>query len=244
MQKLLLPLLAFFLPSLGAAIEYQSYNVMSGTGFFVNRNYVITNAHVIKGCTEVTLKGAIPEHKGKVYVEDSKRDLAVIYTDMPPPQIAPLRMNIDDLKAGDKVMVVGYPGEAGAHGEYKVAQAEIQDIKLEEDIVNKRLYISDVVDHGNSGGPVFDYGGNVIGVVVAKAVIGTYYQENHEKIQEQKVGVAIGLSTLKQFLLDNGIFSEWGGNSVVYADNYIEQRALDYIVNVQCRLEENTPAAQ
>ena len=225
------------------AIEYREYTVMSGTGFFVNRNYVVTNQHVIDGCTDVILKGAIPEHNGKVIAFDKEKDLAVIHTDMPPPQIAPLRLNIDDLKAGDKVMIVGYPGEAGARGEYKVAQAEIQDVKLENDTTN-RLYISDVVDHGNSGGPVFDLGGNVIGVVVAKAVIGTYYQDNHEAIKKQNVGVVISLNTLKQFLLNNGVFSEWGNNSVVYADNYIEQRALDYIVNVQCRMPdkgENSP---
>ncbi|MEI6730707.1 MAG: hypothetical protein WCL30_05550, partial [Pseudomonadota bacterium] len=107
---------------------------------------------------------------------------------------------------------------------------------LESSDKSKSLYISDVVEHGNSGGPVFDTGGNVIGVVVAKALFTSYRKDTKEKVSEQGAGVAITLNTLKQFLLDNGVFSEWSGSGVSFADNYVEERAKDYIVNIQCRL--------
>lgn len=214
------------------------YMVQSGTGFFVNRQDIITNAHVINGCSNVVIKGAIPEHDATVRFVDKDRDLAVLETDMPPPEFAPLRYNIDELKAGDPVVVIGYPGEAGARGEYKMAQAQIQDIKVNEGSNDKWLYITDVVDHGNSGGPVLDTSGNVIGVVVAKAQFTLTNSVTHEKVSEQNAGVVITLKTLMQFLLDNGVFSELGGSGgVIFSDTYLEERARNYIVNVQCRIK-------
>jgi S1-C subfamily serine protease len=184
----------------------------------------------------VVIKGSIPEHDARVKFVDQEHDLAVLETNMPPPEFAPLRYNIDELKTNDRVMVIGYPGEAGARGEYKVAEAQIEDIKI-NDSNNKWLYITDVLEHGNSGGPVFDTSGNVIGVVVAKAIITTSNAETHQEIREQKAGVVITLKTLTQFLFEHGIFSEQSGSGVVFANNYLEERARNYIVNVQCRIK-------
>jgi S1-C subfamily serine protease len=225
------------------------FRVQSGTGFFVNREYVITNAHVVKGCSEVIIKGAVPEHKAEVSVMDAENDLALLRTEVSPQQFAPLRFNIDDLKTGDKVLLMGYPGEAGARGEYAVATAQIEDM---HQLVGSqgRFFITDVVEHGNSGGPVFDTSGNVIGVVVAKSVLYTVNTSTNEKIAERHVGVVISLATLKQFLFDHGIFTEWLGSSLLYADSYIEDNAKAYIVNVQCRMptdgssSQNEPAQQ
>jgi len=237
MQKIFIFLISTLL-SLQAHAEQQgqTYKIQSGTGFFVNRQHIITNAHVVQGCKEVMVKGAIPEHKAIVRATNSEKDLALLETNIQPNQFAPLRFNIDSLKTGDKVFVIGYPGEAGTKGEVKIAIANVLDIKLESSDNSKSLYISDVVEHGNSGGPVFDTGGNVIGVVVAKALFTSYRKDTKEKVSEQGAGVAITLNTLKQFLLDNGVFSEWSGSGVSFADNYVEERAKDYIVNIQCRL--------
>jgi len=225
-------LLLFLLPLPSDAQNFHLVNISSGTGFFVNRGFLITNAHVVKGCKNVTLKGAVSPHDGRVIAIDAERDLAVIQTDAVPPEIAPLRYNIDDLKPGDSVLVVGYPGEAGARGEYRVAKATIEDIRI-EDNSRKWVYITDVLEHGNSGGPVFDMSGNVIGVVVAKVEI-----QKNDNTPPIQVGAMISLNTLKEFLLNNGIFSEGGGYGVEYASSYIEERATHYIVNVQCQLNE------
>ncbi len=241
-QYLLIISYLILIPLQCSAQQIIKFNVQSGTGFFVNRHDIITNAHVIDGCKDVVVKGAIPEHEATVKFIDKEHDLAVIETNMPPPQFAPLRYNIDDLKTGDKVMVIGYPGEAGARGEYKVAEARVEDIKFNNADNSKWLYITDVVEHGNSGGPVFDMSGNVIGVVVAKAVITTSNVETHQVIKQQTAGVVITLKTLQQFMFSNGIFSELVGSGVIFADSYIEQRARDYIVNVQCRIRVSSNA--
>ena len=233
MKKLLL--FIAIIPSLAFAEPHQ-YMISSGTGFFVNRQDIVTNQHVIKGCTEVTIKGAVSEQKAKVKSVDAEHDLAIVESFMPPAEFAPLRFNIDDLKTDDKVLLIGYPGEAGIRGETTVATSNILDIRLNDSDKTKWLYINDVVEHGNSGGPVFDTSGNVIGVVVAKAVFSKFYAGTTQKIGEQNAGVVITLATLKQFLINNGIFNEWSGSGLVYQDNYILERAKSYIVNIQCRL--------
>lgn len=216
----------------GQVVQY--FRVQSGTGFFVNRQQVITNAHVVKGCDEVIIKGAVPEGGASVKVLDDSNDLALLQTDRSPSQFAPLRFNIEDLKAGDKVLLLGYPGEAGARGEFTKATAKIEDIHDVAGMKGK-FFITDVVEHGNSGGPVFDTSGNVIGVVVAKSVLTTVNAATQQKISEMRAGVAIDLATLKQFLFDHGVFTEWLGSSLRYEDSAIEDNAKGYIVNVQCR---------
>ena len=249
MKKILL-LLIVILPSLAFADSEPTtestndpakhqYMISSGTGFFVNRQDIVTNNHVIKGCSEVIIKGAVAEQKAHVKSVDAEHDLAIIESLTPPSEFAPLRFNIDDLKTDDKVLLIGYPGEAGIRGETTIATSNIIDIKLNDSDKTKWLYINDVVEHGNSGGPVFDTSGNVIGVVVAKAVFSQFYTGTTEKAGEQNAGVVITLATLKQFLLNNGIFNEWSGSGLVYQDSYIVEKAKSYIVNVQCILPAN-----
>ncbi|HEU5046551.1 MAG TPA: trypsin-like peptidase domain-containing protein [Rickettsiales bacterium] len=212
----------------------EEFSILSGTGFFINRQYIVTNAHVVKGCSKVIIKGAVSERKATVSFIDENRDLALIESDMPPLEFAPLRYNIDELKTGDKVLIIGYPGEAGARGEYKMVESQIENIQINNVDNNKWLYITDVLAHGNSGGPVFDTSGNVIGVVVAQAV----FQPGSPKPEKiNSVGVVITLKTLQQFLFEHGVFTSISGSGVAFTDSYIEARAKDYIVNVQCPLK-------
>ena len=245
MIKLILSLLIIIIPDISFA-EITQYSISSGTGFFVNNQNIVTNAHVVKTCKEVTIKGAVTEQKAIVKAVDTEHDLAIIESETPPMSLAPLRFNIDNLQVNDKVLLIGYPGKEGAQGQTKFAISNIIYKPIAPD--NKWLYINDVVDHGNSGGPVFDTSGNVIGVVVAKTVLTNkktltkiYANSRKEIVNEetlkQSAGVVITLQTLKQFLDNNGIYNESVSSGlVVFDDNYIHQRAKYYIVNVQCRL--------
>lgn len=214
-----------------------SYSVLSGSGFFVNREYVVTNAHVVTGCTRAVIKGAVREHEVEVKFVDTTHDLALLHTGEAPDEIAPLRFNIDDLKGGDRVVIVGFPGDAGARGEYKLVEAQIEDLSRKLKVDPGTFYVTDVVEHGNSGGPVFDTSGNVIGVVVAKTDFTLRNPQTNALLEERHLGVAISLSTLKQFLFERGIFAQWNSSGMLmFSNNYIEDQAKRYVVNVQCRI--------
>jgi S1-C subfamily serine protease len=254
MRRLVFLFLAFAPLMAEAQTQRMEYfRIQSGSGFFVSPDYAITNAHVVKHCQSVYLKSAsasepsapepsasepsAPEQRAEVLVTDEAHDLALLRPERPAGEVAPLRFNIDDIQAGADVLVVGFPGEEGIKGEYKVMPARVEQVALDAGGKSDALYISDVLEHGNSGGPVFDMSGNVIGVVVAKTVLTTMEMPTRKVLSEQHLGVAISLATVKQFLFDHGVFAQWNSSGLlVYPLRYIEDHARLYIVNVQCRI--------
>jgi hypothetical protein len=82
-----------------------------------------------------------------------------------------------------------------------------------------------------------DGSGNVIGVVVAMGGVGLINPVTHAKVFEKRMGVVITLKTLKEFLYQHGVSVNWSTSSALsYADDYVEETAQHYIVNVQCRI--------
>jgi len=227
-------------PSQAQYIEY--FSVQSGTGFFVNRDYLVTNAHVVRECKHVVISGAVAVQNAEVIVLDNERDMALIKSSAGVSNFAPLRTDIDSMQVGDSVMLVGYPGEKGAAGEVSVAEAKVQ--RLERSAVGNpwQFYISDVVAHGNSGGPVLDNSGNVIGMVMGIMELKTINMLSREKISEERLGVAISLRALQHFLENQGVYIQWGGsNLLTYTNSILEENARRYIVNVQCRIKTDAP---
>jgi S1-C subfamily serine protease len=146
----------------------------SGTGFLVKQGIVATNAHVIGGefmsSLEVRFPSA-PEGKqgpfpAELLYEDSKRDLAflAVSSDLAAIDIAPSYSFVK----GDDVLVIGNP----SLGDEVVLQNAIsRGVMSSKAVVEGMNYLqlSMAVNPGNSGGPVFDSSGHVIGVVTLKA---------------------------------------------------------------------------
>lgn len=213
------------------------FRVQSGTGFFVNREYVITNAHVVKGCTKVDLSGGVTQRDAEVVATDEERDLALIRSQAQPTQFAPLRMDIDSLQPGDEVIIIGYPGAEGMQDRYTVARAKVEKLELNQIGNPWNFYISNVVQHGNSGGPVLDGAGNVIGVVVGMMRLDTMNTLTQEKISEERLGAAISLRALQRFVEDHGVYVQWAGSGLLtYMDSSLEDNIKTYTVHVQCKL--------
>jgi len=135
-----------------------------GTGFFVSSDgEILTNNHVVAGCRNLTIKGGLPV---QVISRNPASDLAVVKAEIRPDQIAVFRSGPSP-KLGDTVVTFGFPlpgvlsSEGNASTGILSATAGLQnDIRF--------VQISAPVQPGNSGGPVFDTSGHVIGVVVAK----------------------------------------------------------------------------
>ncbi|HET8643740.1 MAG TPA: MarP family serine protease [Pseudonocardiaceae bacterium] len=151
-------------PSCGRALE--------GTGFVVAPERVMTNAHVVAGTEEVgveTSRGLAP---GRVVLYDPETDVAVLA--VPGLRAPPLPFAPNDATTGESAIVLGYPLD----GPYQASGARVRErIELRgPNIYEAQTVVRDVytvramVRSGNSGGPMVDPAGQVLGVVFGAAV--------------------------------------------------------------------------
>lgn len=145
--------------------------IMGGSGFIVDAGRkVVTNRHVVEGGKEFAIRTGLGEMiKAKLIYTSATDDLAVLELDKPlPADRAIPSTNFVKPKVGRNVVVMGYPlwymlGEGSP--------------SLTNGVVSKRTGLKDdpstfqvtaKVNKGNSGGPVFDMRGNVVGITVGK----------------------------------------------------------------------------
>lgn len=139
-----------------------------GSGFIVNsEGYVVTNAHVVKGCTSVRVIYGTNEPAAASVVEVSEfSDLAVLRAPLVAPKPVSFRGGVAP-KLGENIIVFGFPltGVLSDQGNLTVGNlTALSGMRGDP----SALQISAPVQPGNSGGPVLDSKGQLIGVVVSK----------------------------------------------------------------------------
>lgn len=212
--------------------QYHEVTVTTGTGFFVTPSTIVTNNHVVEHCRDVWVRGAVPPTKVSIKAIDKNKDLAILISPRRAPRIAFLRAN-DGLKKGDGVTVIGYPLERGLTGIYRMVKATILNVdKTVQGIQN--IEFTQSVEQGNSGGPLLDRAGNIIGVVVGKM----HYYHSKQLMDHDRPfkisGLAIGLPVLKAFLRQHGIFVSGQSTYDVFNELHPDERAEKYLVNIIC----------
>lgn len=220
----------------------RTIHYSSGTGFFVSmQGHVITNAHVVEHCNsnKVEVRNKTIEHvEGEVIATDQDVDLALIRTHASPPHLAALRDYGGAVKAGDEAIVMGFPEERAKTGIYKVVETNVIDTAGPQG-EPKWLQFSDAARQGNSGGPLLDKSGNVVGVVTGKMTLTEYNAVGARTQVVKESDVAISLPYLRKFLEANHIYYRKMTSAIRLSTPYIEQQAQNYIVNVRC--ETNQP---
>lgn len=145
---------------------------IEGSGFVYAPGKVLTNAHVVAGTR--SLQVLAPGERaldGTVVVFDPERDLAVI--DVPDLSASPLHLATTRARTDDDAVVLGYPLD----GPFNAQPARIRDARAIRgpDIYDQQTVIRDIytirglVRSGNSGGPLVNPDGDVLGVVFAAA---------------------------------------------------------------------------
>lgn len=148
---------------------------VSGTGFFISENgYVLTNYHVVEYAVLYNQPAKVITHDGNRYEGvivgyDSDNDIAVLQVNATGLEHAALG-NSDSIRVGDSVYAVGNPlGELQFSMTTGSVSATDRLIATEESSPAINMFqIDAAVNEGNSGGPVYDKNGQVIGVVTAK----------------------------------------------------------------------------
>lgn len=154
------------------AIAPSCQKVLEGSGFVLSPDRVMTNAHVVAGANNVTVEASGNPYDATVVSYDPSVDIAILAVpNLPPP---PLAFADGAVKGGTDALVLGYPGGGG----FVATPARVREIIelsgpdiYRDATVNREVYtIRATVEQGNSGGPLIDLNGKVLGVVFGAAV--------------------------------------------------------------------------
>ena len=182
--------------------------VARGTGVVVAKGLVLTNAHVVAGAIGVDIGDADGARRlvmvsGRVVWADGAEDLALIRVDTP---LAALVMKVADGQSGPQsAVVVGRPRGTARLLPAKVTNvitARGRDIYDEAKVQRRVLVLAADVAPGDSGGPVVDSRGRLIGVVFAAAVdtAGTGFALPSDAVRTAISQVSSGMNTARRCL--------------------------------------------
>jgi serine protease Do len=137
-----------------------------GSGFIINKNgTVITNNHVIANSEDILVKVGDKEYKAKVIGADPLADIAVLKIDSKDNFIPVSFGNSDDSRVGDWVVAIGNPFGLGGTVTSGIISAKKRDINLTR--YDDFIQTDASINQGNSGGPLFNLEGEVIGINTA-----------------------------------------------------------------------------
>jgi hypothetical protein len=203
----------------------------SGTGFWVNREgHILTNHHVVDGCTVLSVKTLSGRQKVKVLTQDKENDLAVVG----PAKLAspPLAFSENQrLRIGQSIIIVGYPLQGLLASSMSLTTGTISAVAgIQDD--TRMVQITAPVQPGNSGGPLLDQSGNVIGIVNSKlnslkaaSVLGDV---------TQNINFAVKGSVARIFLDSSGVNYVTSPSSATLETTAIGEKAKNAVVLVEC----------
>jgi len=137
----------------------------TGTGFFVSKEgHIVTNFHVIEDSSNVTITWGGSDYEATVLKLDRANDVALIKIEAETPALSVA--SASSIRRGQDVMTLGYPLVALQGQSQKASFGRVNSLSgIQDDI--RFIQIDVPVQPGNSGGPLLDNEGNVVGVVTA-----------------------------------------------------------------------------
>lgn len=220
-------------PAVVAIATYDANGeaVMTGSGFFLRPGQVVTNLHVVRGAVRAEIKTL--DGKGKVFpvngtlAIDEEGDLALLSVDMPLERARTTELASELPDEGEPIFVIGNPLKL----EGSVSDGIVSAVR---EVPNsyRIIQITAPISHGNSGSPVFNLRGQVLGVVTVKVTNGQNINLAiaAARVAELKAGKLQPLSDVApkgkgdvaESLYRSGIESLWLGNydnAVGYFEN-------------------------
>ena len=181
----------------------------AGSGFAIGENTVITNAHVIANENDITVYGYDGStYMASVYLIDNSFDIAVLSVENG--KFEPLEIgNSNEIKVGEDIYAIGAPKSL----DYSLTKGVVSNKSRK---IGKYQYIQidAAINSGNSGGPLLNERGQVIGV-------------NSMKMSDAEgIGLSIPISSVINFVENNGVVLTEDGKvegSLPYFENNTEE---------------------
>jgi S1-C subfamily serine protease len=214
----------------------------TGTAFAVSEDGdLITNEHVVSGCTTITVHQGSRHYGARILARDTSVDLAIVQLFLGPSgspakvsEIAMFRQS-PTLRAGEQAISYGFPLTGALTMEGNLTIGNVSALRgLGDD--PKYIQITTPIQPGNSGGPLLDSSGNVIGVVAAKLDAIKVMRAIGDV--PQNVNFAVELATVKRFLAAHGVratLATPSGGDLRPAD--IGERAKFFTYLIECETE-------
>lgn len=160
-------------PSVVAIVTYDAKGepLLSGSGFFIRPGQVLTNLHVVEGARRVEVKTL--DGKGRIYSSqgaldfDEEADLVILGVDVPQERARIIELTNNLPEEGERVFVIGNPLRL----EGSVSDGIVSAVR-EVPNLGKIIQTTAPISHGNSGSPVFNLRGQVVGIVTVKVTNG------------------------------------------------------------------------
>jgi hypothetical protein len=160
-------------PAVVSVITYNAKGepLISGSGFFIRPGQVITNLHVIEGAARAEIRTL--DGKGKTYKVtgmlgvDEEGDIALLSVDIPQERPRAVEVAAEIPEEGENIFVIGNPLRL----EGSVSNGIVSAVR-EVPNLGKIIQITAPISHGNSGSPLFNMKGQIIGVITIKVTNG------------------------------------------------------------------------
>jgi serine protease Do len=202
-----------------------------GTGFFVSKEgHILTNHHVIDGCSHISfVRPGAPAEQASLVAGDRTNDLALLRSGKPQDSVPALA---SQTRLGESVFVYGFPlaNLLATSGNFTVGHVSAL-AGLSDD--SRMLQISAPVQAGNSGGPLIDRSGNVVGVIVSK--LNALRVAAATTDLPQNVNFAIKSSIAANFLSSNNIVPAAKMRDAELAPTTIAEEAKKFTVQIFCK---------
>jgi serine protease Do len=247
-------------PSVERKKEPSTRTGTSGSGFFVSKlGHVLTNEHVVRKCKQVTVgANANKQMPVEVIETDRRNDLALLklsststasaetkslvsklgiqVVSKAGSRVIPLSSNgllrSDDVELGEDILVSGFPFGDFFSDTIKVTKGIVSAVRGMGDD-SGQFQMDAAVQPGNSGGPIYDANGNIVGVVVA--------QLNKLKVAKaigsmpENVNFGIKASTVRQFLISSGLPTKWSTRTKSMSTKELAKIAKNQTMMVVCQ---------
>jgi tetratricopeptide (TPR) repeat protein len=228
-------------PSVVAVTTFDAKGkvMTTGSGFFVHPGQLVTNIHVIDGAARVEIRTF--EAKAHTYAIagilafDDEGDLALLQVDAPPERNRPLELGRNLPDEGERIFVIGNPLRL----EGSVADGIVSSIR-EVPNLGSVVQITAPISPGNSGSPLFNSAGQVIGVVTIKVANAQNINLalSSRRLADLKPGKLMSFAeftasrtarprpeALDEWWYRNGLSAMWLGNYDTALDSF--ERAVD-----------------
>ena len=211
--------------------ENEIIPISSGSGFFVNKNgYLVSNYHVVEMCQYVLAVRDGDLLNVKVVASDITNDLIVGKVE----ELSNnnfLALSSDGAFLGDNVIAAGFPLAGTLSDNLKVTRGIVSSMSGLNNNYSE-YQIDAAVQSGNSGGPLIDASGNVVGVVVAQ--LNKYKLLQEREIIPENVNFAVKSQNVGVFLSANNIDFVSKDSNKVIQNRVVAKSAEDSTVMLLC----------